>query len=65
MIEALVMRLQDFLNPFEVACNSLGVGIRGVLSQEGHPVAYFSDKLNEAKQNALPVIRTFTQLFNL
>ena len=49
MISALVMRLYDFSEIFEVACDASGIGIRGVLAQEEHPVAYFSEKLNDAK----------------
>ena len=49
--KALLISLPDFSKVFEVECDGTRIGIGGVLSQENLPLACFSEKLNETKQN--------------
>ncbi|XP_042483120.1 uncharacterized protein LOC122063484 [Macadamia integrifolia] len=50
MTEAPVLRLPDFNRVFEVATDASHIGLGGVLIQEGHPIAFYSEKLNDAKR---------------
>ena len=50
MTEASVMHLSDFSKMFKVTCDASWLVIGDVLSQKNHPIVYFSEKLNDARQ---------------
>ena len=50
MIEASILSLLDFEKLFSTEYDALAVAIGWVLSQEGQPIAFFNEKLNDAKK---------------
>jgi hypothetical protein len=51
LTHASLLQLPDFGKTFELECDASGIGIGGVLLQEGTPIAYFSENLSGPSLN--------------
>jgi hypothetical protein len=51
LTHAPLLQLSDFGKIFELECDASGIGIGGVLLQEGKPIVYFSEKLSGSSLN--------------
>ncbi|OMO96556.1 reverse transcriptase [Corchorus capsularis] len=52
-----VLRLPDFASPFCIEADASNIAVGAVLSQGGHPIAYFSKKLSPQMQFASAYVR--------
>ena len=51
VMEKPILAFPDFQKIFTIECDASNLAIEAVFSQEGRPIALFSEKLNEAKRN--------------
>jgi len=51
LTKAPILALPNFTQTFEIECDASNIGIGVVLLQEGHPIAYFSEKLKGSHLN--------------
>jgi hypothetical protein len=59
LTHAPLLQLPDFNKTFELECDTSGIGLGGVLLQEGKPVAYFSEKLSGPSPNYSTYIKNY------
>jgi len=53
LTKAPIFTLSNFAKTFEIECDASNIGIGAILLQEGHLIAYFSEKLNGSHLNSL------------
>jgi hypothetical protein len=51
MTETFVLALSNFKKLFHDNCDTFGIGIKGVLNQDGRPITFFNKKLYSSKKN--------------
>lgn len=51
LTHAPLLQLPNFNKTFELECDASGIGLGGVLLQDGKPIAYFSEKLSGPSLN--------------
>ncbi len=54
-----ILAFLDFNKVFLLDCDASGIAIGATLSQEGRPIACFSEKLNDAKRLHLYMVKDF------